>query len=43
MNIGILALAFAAVLLPISLLGAAGSKPPERQEKAVRYPYPKEL
>lgn len=43
MAIGILALAFGAVLLPVSLLGAADNRPPERKNRAVRYPYPKEL
>lgn len=46
MNIGIFALAVAAVLAPIALIGelsGATNEPPRREEKAVRYPFPEEL
>lgn len=43
MNIGILALAFAAILAPIALVGEAYNKPPVKQEKTVSYPFPREL
>lgn len=43
MNIGILALAIAAIAAPIALLGAPYNKPPVPEQKAVKYPYPREL
>ena len=43
MNIGILALAVAAILAPIALIGEPYNKPPVRTEKEIRYPYPREL
>ena len=43
MGIGIFALLCAAVMAPIALIGIRYNKPPERKEKPVRYPYPREL
>lgn len=43
MNIGILALAVAAILAPIALIGEPYNKPPVKTEKEIRYPYPREL
>ena len=43
MNIGILALAVAAALTPIAILGEVYNTPPKREEKRIRYPFPEEL
>ena len=43
MGIGIFALICAAIMSPIALLGIKYNRPPERKEKRIRYPYPKEL
>lgn len=43
MGIGILALAVAAIFAPIALIGDPFNKPPEKKEKSVIYPYPREL
>ena len=43
MNIGYLALAVAAALAPIAILGEVHPTPPKREEKTIRYPYPEEL
>ena len=43
MNIGYLALAVAAALAPIAILGEVYQTPPKREEKTIRYPYPEEL
>ena len=46
MNIGVFALAVAAVLAPIVVIGelcGATHEPPKREEKTIRYPFPEEL
>lgn len=43
MEIGILALMVGAVFCGIGLAGIGAVQPPEQKEKAVRYPYPREL
>ena len=43
MNLGIFALICAALMAPIALIGIKYNKPPQKTEKAVRYPYPREL
>ena len=43
MNIGYLALAVAAALAPIAILGEVHPTPPKREEKRIRYPFPEEL
>ena len=43
MNIGVFALICAAAMLPIALLGLRYNEPPKREEKPLRYSYPREL
>lgn len=43
MNIGIFALILAAAMSPIALIGIRYNKPPEKKEKQIVYPYPREL
>ena len=43
MNIGIFALIMAALMSPIAVIGIKYNEPPKREEKKIRYPYPREL
>lgn len=43
MGIGVFALICAAAMSPIALIGLKYNKPPERKEKPLSYPYPREL
>ena len=43
MPIGILALVIGAIFLLISYIGIRDEEPPVREEKTVRYPYPREI
>lgn len=43
MNIGILAFAVSVIFAVIALIGEPYNKPPEKESKSVRYPYPREL
>lgn len=43
MNLGIFALICAALMSPVAIIGIKYNKPPVKQEKAVIYPYPREL
>lgn len=43
MNIGILAFAVSVIFAVIALIGDPYNKPPERKDKPVSYPYPREL
>ena len=43
MNIGVFALIMAALMSPIAVIGIKYNEPPKREEKKIRYPYPREL
>lgn len=43
MGIGVFALICAAIMAPFALMGIRYNKPPEKKEKQIVYPYPKEL
>ena len=43
MNIGTFALICAALMSPIAVIGIWHNEPPKKEEKTIRYPYPKEL
>ena len=43
MGIGVFALICAAAMSPFALIGVWYNKPPERKEKPLSYPYPREL
>ena len=43
MNIGTFALLCAALMSPIAIIGIRYNEPPKKQEKKIKYPYPKEL
>lgn len=43
MNIGTFAVIISVLMSPIAIAGIWYNEPPKKQEKKIKYPYPKEL